>query len=46
MQRAQTVETQYFGQQNHQQLYSTLTQDFQQRQGPLTEKQKVKIIKV
>jgi len=43
MQRGPTVETQYFGQQNHQQLFSLLAQDFQQKQGPLTEKQKIRL---
>ena len=43
MQRGQAVETQYFGQQNQQQLYTVLAQEFQQKQGQLTEKQQVRL---
>jgi hypothetical protein len=43
MQRGQAVETQYFGQQNQQQLFTVLAQDFQQKQGQLTEKQQVRL---
>lgn len=43
MQRGPTVETQYFGQQNLQELYFTLAQDFQQKQGKLTDKQKQRL---
>ena len=45
MQRGQSVEAQYFGKQNHQQLFNILAQDFQQKQGQITEKQQARLEK-
>ena len=36
----QTTESQFFGQQNEVRLYTSLTQEFQQKQGPLNDRQK------